>query len=150
MEVSRQAHPGCLPNPPVGCVLVRSGQVIATGYTHEPGKHHAEADALSKVQGPLSDVRAYVTLEPCSFIGRTPSCARALIASGVGVVYVAMLDPDPRNSGTGVQMLRDAGTIVEVGLGEDLARPYLTPFLSGASPADSTPTPILGPGPSRT
>ena len=68
----RKALPDCLPNPPVGCVLVRDGCVIAKGYTNPPGKNHAEAMALSLLPGPLTDVTAFVTLEPCSFHGRTP------------------------------------------------------------------------------
>jgi hypothetical protein len=68
----RKALPGCIPNPPVGCVLVREGKVVASGYTLPPGNLHAEAMALSQLSGPLTDVTAFVTLEPCSFHGRTP------------------------------------------------------------------------------
>src|SRR5262249_5043451 len=101
----RKALPGCLPNPPVGCVLVREGLVVATGYTNPPGEKHAEAMALSKLSGALSDVTAFVTLEPCSFHGRTPSCAQALVSRRIARVYISMLDPDPRNNGAGVEIL---------------------------------------------
>src|SRR4051812_40296985 len=74
----RKALPDCIPNPPVGCVLVRDGRVVASGYTNRPGQPHAEAMALSQLAGLLSDVTAFVTLEPCSFRGRTPSCALEL------------------------------------------------------------------------
>jgi hypothetical protein len=70
----RKALPGCIPNPPVGYVLVRQGRVVATVYTSPPGEKHAEAMALSQLSGALTDVTAFVTLEPCSFHGRTPSC----------------------------------------------------------------------------
>jgi pyrimidine deaminase RibD-like protein len=126
----RKALPGCIPNPPVGCVLVREGRVIATGYTNPPGRPHAEAMALSQVAGHLSDVTAFVTLEPCSFHGRTPSCALELISRKIGRVVVAMLDPDPRNDGAGVHILQRAGVEVSVGLLADQARKDLTPYLA--------------------
>ncbi|MDH3601065.1 MAG: deaminase, partial [Candidatus Tectomicrobia bacterium] len=79
LHEGRKALPDCRPNPPVGCVLVRDGRIIARGYTHQPGAHHAEAMALSQISGGLDDVTAVVTLEPCSFYGRTPSCAQTLV-----------------------------------------------------------------------
>ncbi len=126
----RKALPDCIPNPPVGCVLVRQGCVIATGYTHPPGQNHAEAMALSQLTGPLTDVTAFVTLEPCSFHGRTPSCAQALAQRRVARVFIAILDPDPRNNGAGVEILARAGIEVSVGLLEDLARKELGPYLA--------------------
>jgi pyrimidine deaminase RibD-like protein len=116
LKEGRRALPGCLPNPPVGCVLVRGEQTIACGYTQSPGQPHAEAMALSQVSGDLSDVSAYVTLGPCSFHGRTPSCAKALIDRAIGRVFVATLDPDPRNSGAGIKLLESAAIIVEIGM----------------------------------
>ena len=126
----RKALPGCIPNPPVGCVLVRQGRVIAAGHTNPPGEKHAEAMALSQLPGPLSDVTAFVTLEPCSFHGRTPSCARELVLRKIARVYIAMLDPDPRNNGAGVEILKRAGIDVSVGLLEDEARRDLGPYLA--------------------
>ncbi|WP_341646999.1 bifunctional diaminohydroxyphosphoribosylaminopyrimidine deaminase/5-amino-6-(5-phosphoribosylamino)uracil reductase RibD [Thauera sp. SDU_THAU2] len=125
----RKALPACLPNPPVGCVLVKSGRVIASGFTQKPGEHHAEAMALSQVFGEASGVTAYVTLEPCSFHGRTPSCARMLVARGISSVVVAMFDPDPRNAGAGIEILRAAGVEVVTGLLEDRALEDLGPYL---------------------
>jgi len=125
----RLALPDCLPNPPVGCVLVRDNVVISQGYTQAPGLQHAEAMALSRFTDCRSGVTAFVTLEPCSFHGRTPSCALALINSGVEKVFVGVLDPDPRNSGTGIRMLQDAGITVVVGLLSDQAAEDLTDFL---------------------
>lgn len=119
----RRALPACHPNPPVGCALVRDGRVVATGFTSPPGLPHAEPAALAKVEGELLDVAAFVTLEPCSFHQRTPSCARELVARRVGAVYVAIRDPHPRNRGAGLQILRDAGILVfEDVLGEEALR----------------------------
>ena len=112
----RKALPNCLPNPPVGCVLVKDGKVIASGHTQSPGNPHAEAMALSQVKGPLHEIIAYVTLEPCSFVGRTPSCAQALIERRVGKVVVSLIDPDARNAGKGIEMLRRAGVTIQVGV----------------------------------
>lgn len=126
----RKALPLCLPNPPVGCVLVKNGDIIAWGHTQPPGMNHAEAMALSKVFGDLSLVTAYVTLEPCSFQGRTPSCAKAIVTSGIKRVIVAMLDPDPRNAGAGIQILRTGGLEVSVGLLGNEAYSDLAPYLS--------------------
>ncbi|MFZ3088891.1 MAG: bifunctional diaminohydroxyphosphoribosylaminopyrimidine deaminase/5-amino-6-(5-phosphoribosylamino)uracil reductase RibD [Methylotenera sp.] len=126
----RKALPACLPNPPVGCVLVKNARVIASGFTQPPGQHHAEAMALSQVSGDLSDVIAFVSLEPCSFHGRTPSCAKALVARGIKRVYVATLDPDPRNSGAGIEILKAAGVVVSVGTLEKDALEDLGSYLA--------------------
>lgn len=132
---SHKALPACLPNPPVGCVLVRDGEVIARGHTQPPFEHHAEPMALSQVEGAHDDVIAFVTLEPCSFHQKTPSCAKEMIRRGVGTAYVAMIDPHPRNRGAGIEMLREAGMKVVVGTLEDEVRPFLAPYL-WSEPAD--------------
>jgi len=126
----RRALPACLPNPPVGCVLVRDGVIVASAHTQPPGNPHAEAGAMARLQGPLDDVIAFVTLEPCSFQGRTPSCAKTMVERGIRAVHVAMLDPDPRNDGKGIALLRDAGVEVTVGLLEEEARRDLAPHLA--------------------
>ncbi|AWI55069.1 bifunctional diaminohydroxyphosphoribosylaminopyrimidine deaminase/5-amino-6-(5-phosphoribosylamino)uracil reductase RibD [Aquabacterium olei] len=100
------------PNPPVGCALVRDGQVIATGHTAEVGGPHAEATALADLHARGAHARgatAYVTLEPCSHHGRTPPCADALVREGVARVVVALADPNPLVAGRGVERLRAAG-----------------------------------------
>lgn len=132
----RKALPACLPNPPVGCVLVRGGEIVARGHTQPPFEWHAEPMALDQVEGDLEDVTAFVTLEPCAFHQRTPSCAKALIARRIGLVYVAMIDPHPRNQGAGIRMLREAGIEVVTDLLVDEARPDLAPHLHGAEGAD--------------
>ena len=105
-----------IPNPPVGCVLVKDGKIISKGHTNEPGKPHAEAMALSQLQGKLDDVTAFVTLEPCSFHGRTSSCAQELVKRGVQQVYVGIIDPHPKNQGAGIKILTKAGISVRLGL----------------------------------
>ncbi len=132
----RRALPACLPNPPVGCVLVRDGRVVASGFTSPPGERHAEAMALAQLDGDLADVTAYVTLEPCSFHGRTPSCADALVARGIRRVVIGIVDPDSRNVGAGIVHLRDAGVEVEVGVQANEARTDLEPYLALAANRD--------------
>jgi pyrimidine deaminase RibD-like protein len=138
------ALPACLPNPPVGCVLVRDGAIIARGFTQPPYQHHAEAMALRQIEGTLEDVTAFVTLEPCAFHQRTPSCAQEMIARRIGTVYVALIDPDPRNRGRGIEMLRDAGVQVVTNFLSEEAWPHLAPYLhhaSGRTPWQSVETP---------
>jgi pyrimidine deaminase RibD-like protein len=138
LDASRNALPACLPNPPVGCVLVRDGVIVARGFTGPPYHPHAEPAAIAQLGDPgdLSDVIAFVTLEPCSFHQRTPSCAKELVARRIGAVYAAMLDPHPRNQGRGIALLREGGVKVEVGLLEAEVRPFLSPYLhsGGAEP----------------
>jgi len=116
MEEGRKAVEKCADNPPVGCVLVLHGIVVAKGHTNPPGEPHAEAMAIGQLHSGASDIEAFVTLEPCSFHGRTPSCAEALINAGIKRVYVGMIDPDSRNNGRGIARLREAGVEVHVGL----------------------------------
>ncbi|MEH1796776.1 deaminase [Nostoc sp.] len=98
---SRKALPECLPNPPVGCVIVDTQKIVAQGYTQVPGKDRAEADALKQIQGKAFNfLKMYVTLEPCSFHGRTPACALAIAEDcRIHEIYVSLVDPDPRNKG---------------------------------------------------
>jgi diaminohydroxyphosphoribosylaminopyrimidine deaminase/5-amino-6-(5-phosphoribosylamino)uracil reductase len=107
------------PNPRVGCVLVRDGQIIASGHTQRAGEAHAEVDALRDAASRGIDVRGatvYVTLEPCSHHGRTPPCTEALITAGVGRVVAAIEDPNPLVAGKGIAQLRAAGITVETGV----------------------------------
>lgn len=125
----RKALPECRPNPPVGCVLVRDGAIVARGHTQPPYQPHAEPMALGQLEGPLGDVVAFVTLEPCAFHGRTPSCAKEIVRRGVQRVFVAMVDPHPKNRGTGIAMLREAGVEVTVGLLEAEAHADLDAYV---------------------
>lgn len=128
---SRRALPECRPNPPVGCVIVGEGVILARGFTGCPGDPHAEAAAIAALTyaGDPKQLTAFVTLEPCSFHGRTPSCARALVASGIGTVVVGIIDPDPRNDGGGIRLLREAGVSVQVGVLHEAVQAFLEPYL---------------------
>ena len=110
------------PNPRVGCVLVRDGQILSSGYHLQAGCGHAEANALKPLDGNAQGATAYVTMEPCSYAGRTPSCARALVSAGISRLVCAMTDPHPRNQGRGYQILREAGIEVVEGLLEAASR----------------------------
>ncbi|MGF6293902.1 MULTISPECIES: bifunctional diaminohydroxyphosphoribosylaminopyrimidine deaminase/5-amino-6-(5-phosphoribosylamino)uracil reductase RibD [Paraburkholderia] len=121
------------PNPRVGCVLVRNGEVIGEGYTQPAGQDHAEIRALKDARSRGHDLRgatAYVTLEPCSHFGRTPPCASALIEAQIGRVIAAMEDPNPQVSGRGLAMLREAGIEVRCGLLANEARELNIGFVS--------------------
>ncbi len=109
------------PNPCVGCVIVRDGEIIGEGYHHKAGEPHAEIMAMREAKGDIAGATCYVTLEPCSHYGRTPPCAKALIEHNVARVVAAMVDPNPRVSGRGMAMLRAAGIIAEVGLEQEKA-----------------------------
>jgi diaminohydroxyphosphoribosylaminopyrimidine deaminase/5-amino-6-(5-phosphoribosylamino)uracil reductase len=107
------------PNPRVGCVLVKNGEVIGEGFTQPAGQDHAEIRALKDARSRGNDPRgatAYVTLEPCSHFGRTPPCVHALVDARIEKVIAAMEDPNPAVSGRGLAMLRDAGIDVRCGL----------------------------------
>src|SRR3569623_2153262 len=99
------------PNPRVGCVNVKDGQVIGEGHTQPPGQAHAEVQALQDALAHGFDVRSatvYVTLAPCSHYGRTPPCADALLKAGVASVVAAEAGPDPLGAGQGLETLRAA------------------------------------------
>jgi len=97
------------PNPRVGCVLVRDGRVLGEGWHQWAGQGHAEVNAIAAARGEVRGATAYVSLEPCSFTGRTPACAARLADEGVVRVVVAEVDPHPRVSGAGLKMLEAAG-----------------------------------------
>ena len=110
------------PNPRVGAVIVRNGEVVAEGFHAGPGTKHAEVAALSFAQGSVAGSTMYVTLEPCSHHGRTPPCADTLIEAAVSKVVIGALDPDPLVAGQGVEKLRAAGIEVVTGILESEAR----------------------------
>lgn len=117
------------PNPAVGCVIVRDGAVVGTGWHKKAGTPHAEVHALRAAGELAAGSDVYVTLEPCSHFGKTPPCAKALIEARVARVFVAMVDPNPVVSGRGIAMLREAGIEVEVGILEAESRAINRPFI---------------------
>lgn len=132
LTLSRRALPHCRPNPPVGCVLVKKGKIVAQGYTQAIGGEHAEVQAIGACKVSLAEVTAYVTLEPCAFEGRTPSCAKMLAVSGIKHVVIAMLDPDRRNNGKGVEILKAASIQVDLSVCFEEVSHFLTPYLGHA------------------
>lgn len=98
-----------MPNPSVGCVIVKDTQVLATGVTGVNGRPHAETIALNAIGKKAKGATAYVTLEPCSHHGKTPPCVNALMDAGIKRVVIGAVDPDPRVSGTGITILKNAG-----------------------------------------
>ncbi|MBS1142020.1 MAG: 5-amino-6-(5-phosphoribosylamino)uracil reductase / diaminohydroxyphosphoribosylaminopyrimidine [Proteobacteria bacterium] len=118
------------PNPRVGCVLVRDGEIVGEGWHEKAGEPHAEVHALRAAGEKARGATAYVTLEPCSHHGRTPPCAEALIAAGVSRVVAAMTDPNPLVSGKGLALLQAAGIETASGLLENEARELNIGFVS--------------------
>jgi diaminohydroxyphosphoribosylaminopyrimidine deaminase / 5-amino-6-(5-phosphoribosylamino)uracil reductase len=116
LELAERGRGIVAPNPLVGAVLVRDGQILGEGWHEGPGTRHAEIVALEAAGAETSGATLYVSLEPCSHIGRTPPCAPRLIESGVARVVAAMQDPNPLVDGRGLRILRDAGVPAEVGL----------------------------------
>jgi diaminohydroxyphosphoribosylaminopyrimidine deaminase/5-amino-6-(5-phosphoribosylamino)uracil reductase len=118
------------PNPRVGCVLTRDGEIVGEGWHEKAGEPHAEVNALRAAGERARGATAYVTLEPCSHHGRTPPCAEALVAAGVARMVAAMSDPNPLVAGKGLAMLRAAGIEATSGLLENEARELNIGFVS--------------------
>ncbi len=122
------------PNPLVGCVLVKDGNIIGEGWHRKWGEAHAEVNALNSVNHPelIPACEAYVNLEPCSHYGKNPPCADRLIEEKIGKVYVSNLDPNPLVAGRGLAKLQEAGIEVFSGIeeaaGRELNRRFLTFF----------------------
>jgi len=110
------------PNPRVGCVIVKNGEIVGEGYHRKAGEGHAEVNALAMAGEQARGATAYVTLEPCSHFGRTPPCSDGLIKAGVAEVVCAMEDPNPQVSGNGFKKLEAANVKVTVGVLEQEAR----------------------------
>jgi diaminohydroxyphosphoribosylaminopyrimidine deaminase/5-amino-6-(5-phosphoribosylamino)uracil reductase len=132
LELAARGLHTTTPNPRVGCVIVAGGEVIGEGWHERAGAPHAEANALADAASRARDPRGatvYVTLEPCNHTGRTPPCADALIAAGVGRVVAAMADPNP-DAATGAVRLRASGIPVDIGLLADEAHELNVGFVS--------------------
>src|SRR5207245_2854679 len=116
------------PNPVVGCVIVREGQIVGEGFHQYDWRDHAEIVALKSAGDKARGATLYVTLEPCNHTGRTGPCTEAIIAAGVQRVVAAMEDPNPVNSGRGFGRLRATGVDVFTGVCEEEARRLNEPF----------------------
>ena len=117
------------PNPSVGAVIVKDGVIVGRGWTQPGGRPHAEVEALRRAGEAARGATLYVTLEPCSHVGKSPPCADAVIAAGIARVVSAIEDPNPEVAGQGHARLRAAGIAVEVGLdAADAARDHAGHF----------------------
>ncbi|POA19526.1 bifunctional diaminohydroxyphosphoribosylaminopyrimidine deaminase/5-amino-6-(5-phosphoribosylamino)uracil reductase RibD [Pseudomonas sp. FW300-N1A1] len=129
LELARNGHYTTHPNPRVGCVIVRDGQIVGEGWHVRTGEPHAEVHALRAAGENARGATAYVTLEPCSHHGRTPPCADALVNAGLARVVAAMQDPNPAVAGRGLQRLEQAGIAIQSGVLEGEARKLNEGFL---------------------
>lgn len=118
------------PNPSVGCVIVKDGEIVGRGVTALGGRPHAEPQAIAQAGEKARGATAYVTLEPCSHHGKTPPCANAIVAAGIARVVVAVADPDPRVSGRGLKILADADIEVTIGILQKEARRAMAGYLT--------------------
>ena len=129
IELAKRGQYSTKPNPNVGCVIVKNGKIIGEGFHPKAGQPHAEVFAMREAGEDAHFATAYVTLEPCAHYGRTPPCAKGLVEAGLARVIVACPDPNPLVAGKGVQILRDAGIDVEVGICQDEAHQLNNGFL---------------------
>lgn len=129
LELARKGLYTTHPNPRVGCVIVRDGQIVGEGWHERTGEPHAEPNALRAAGARARGATVYVTLEPCSHHGHTPPCADALVTAGVARVVAGMQDPNPEVAGRGMQRLAQAGIEVRSGVLEAEARALNPGFL---------------------
>lgn len=116
LDEARKADHRTSPNPMVGAVVVKDGEVVGSGHHRRAGEAHAEVLALDAAGGQAQGGTLYLTLEPCTFEGRTPPCAPRVIDAGLARVVIGAADPNPRVSGAGIRQLRDKGIEVTVGV----------------------------------
>lgn len=128
LRLARRGEGRVEPNPMVGCVLTRQGEIIGEGYHRHFGGPHAEVDALSRCRRGARGATAYVTLEPCCHHGKTPPCVDALLRAGIHELVAPLPDSNPLVAGRGFKMLRNAGIRVRVGVAADEAAAMLAPF----------------------
>jgi len=117
LALGRRGQGRTWPNPAVGAVIVRDGVIVGRGWTQPGGRPHAEPEALRRAGNAARGATLYVTLEPCSHVGKSPPCADAIIAAGIARVVSAIEDPNPEVAGQGHARLRAAGIAVDIGAG---------------------------------
>jgi len=130
LELAERGLYTTTPNPRVGCVLVKNGEIVGEGWHDRTGEPHAEALALQAAGEKAHGATAYVTLEPCAHYGRTPPCSVALVRAKVARVIAAMEDPNPLVAGKGLETLRGSAVATESGLMEEAARELNIGFVS--------------------
>lgn len=129
LTLARKGIGKTAPNPAVGCIIVKNGEVIGEGWHRKAGGPHAEIHALEMAGDAARGADVYVTLEPCCHTGKTPPCSDALIKAGVQRVVVGMTDPNPQVSGGGLAALQQAGIETTCGVLEDACRAINLPFI---------------------
>ncbi len=122
LDLAAKAEGQTSPNPMVGAVIVKDGEIVGQGYHRCAGQPHAEVQALRSLKITPKGLQMFVTLEPCCCVGRTGPCTTEIINAGLSKVYIACIDPNPSVQGKGVKILRDHGIDVEVGILETQAR----------------------------
>src|SRR5664279_2294855 len=127
LELARKGWGQTAPNPLVGAVVVRDGEVVGEGHHTRFGAAHAEVEALRAAGDRANGATVYATLEPCTHTGKTPPCVDAIVAAGVARVVIAARDPNPEAAG-GVERLRAAGIEVLTGIEDGAARELNAPF----------------------
>ena len=135
LQLAERGRYSTQPNPRVGCVIVKNGETIGSGFHQRAGEPHAEILALNQAGDDAKGADIFVTLEPCSHHGKTPPCADALIDAGAKRVVIAMLDPNPKVAGEGIDKLKAAGIETKMGVCEapakQLNRGYIKRMLTG-------------------
>ena len=130
LQLAARGRYGTFPNPRVGCVIARNGEIVGEGWHERAGQPHAEVHAIRAAGDRARGADAFVTLEPCSHHGRTPPCADALVTAGVAKVWAAMQDPNPRVAGQGIERLQGRGIECNVGVLESASRELNRGFVS--------------------
>ncbi len=128
IELARRGEGSVEPNPMVGCVLVRDGNCLGEGWHRAYGGPHAEVEALRSCRVDPAGATLYVTLEPCCHHGQTPPCTDAILRAGIARVVVGQVDPFPAVAGRGIELLRQAGVAVDVGVLAEAAADLTAPF----------------------
>lgn len=122
LALARQGEGKVSPNPMVGCIVVKDGEIIATGCHEQYGGYHAERNALLRCKEDPEGAELYVNLEPCCHYGKTPPCTEIIIEKKIRKVYVGCLDPNPKVAGKGIKILQEHGILVETGILEQECR----------------------------
>ena len=134
LKLGKRAFKKTGDNPWVGCVIVKGDKILGEGHTQPGGIPHAETEAISIAESKghsLSGSTLYCTVEPCSFHGRSPSCAKIIVEKNISHVVTAIRDPHPKVNGEGIRVLKEAGISVTEGVEEEAARVSLADWLKG-------------------